>query len=85
MARQSPNHVSVLNEYEALLEFKAEVIENTIIMELSHDTQWYGFPIMVSRTISTQCSLQEIYWIRRESHQGPEEVKEIKEGKPKMI
>ena len=52
-----------LNEYEALLEFVPEA--STLIIELSHETQWYGFLIMVSGTMSTQSGLQEFHWIRR--------------------
>ena len=84
VAVQSPTHVSILNGYEALHEFKAGAITSTVILELSHETQWYGFPVMVSWTIFTQSGLQEIHLIRRGIHQGLVEVRRSEEVKPKI-
>ena len=56
-----------------------------MIIELSHETQWYRFPAMVCGTISAQSDLREIHWIRREIHQGPVEIRESEEDMPKLI
>ena len=68
VAGENYAHVSILNEYEVPFGFEAEATASPVIMELSHEAQWYGFSVMVSGTISTQSGLTGIHHIGQGNH-----------------